>query len=388
MFAARVLRQRSIAAPIPPQQSIPRKQGFRFSQGQSRARSGRDPPKPGPRWRTFEDSQSSAGKGQGTGPGGHRPQYSRFSRFNDLRTLWLTSQAFRYGTGLAVVGGGGFYVFNLETVAVSGRRRFNIYSPEAERNDAKGFYEHTLHEFEGQMLPPWHPSSKLVQKVLDRLIPHSGLHNLDWQIHVIDDPNEKNAFVIPGGKVFVFSGLLPICDGEDGLAAVLGHEIAHNAAHHTAERMSSMFLASIGVWGVSLLLNLDPYWADAVFKFGYTMPGSRKMESEADYLGLLIMAESCYNPDGALQFWRRMEKAGGADPPQLLSTHPSDRSRIGKIEAWLPEARTKREMSDCGGMLGYGSYQSSVNGFTFLTLLLVNDFREVTQGSGAWRDVW
>ncbi|KAI9702455.1 MAG: hypothetical protein M1836_000935 [Candelina mexicana] len=290
MFAARVLRPRLIAAPTPPQQNIPRKQVFRFSQGQSRARSGRDPPKLGPRWRTFEDSKSSAGQGQGTGPGGPRPQYSRFGRVNDLRTLWLTSQAFRYGTGLVVVGGGGFYVSNLETVPVSGRRRFNIYSPEAERNDAKGFYEHLLHQYQGQLLPPWHPSSKLVQKVLDRLIPHSGLHNLDWQIHVIDDPNEKNAFVIPGGKVFVFSGLLPICDGEDGLAAVLGHEIAHNAAHHTAERMSSMILATIGVWGVSWLLSLDPYWANAVFQYGYTMPGSRNMEIPTPWSGQILKA--------------------------------------------------------------------------------------------------
>lgn len=101
---------------------------------------------------------------------------------------------------------------------------------------------------------------------------------------MVDDPEERNAFVLPGGKVFVFSGLLDICNGEDGLAAVLGHEIAHNLANHMGERESSMIIAVAGVWLLSLLLSLDPGWMNWIFQFGYTMPGSRRQEVRSAHI--------------------------------------------------------------------------------------------------------
>jgi len=131
------------------------------------------------------------------------------------------------------------YVSNLEEVPVSHRRRFNIVSEDFEQQSGRQLYQEVMQQYGGQMLPAWHPKSMMVQKVLDRLIPHSGLgtEKNSWEVHVIAD-EQKNAFVIPGGKVFVFSGILDVCQGEDGLAAVLGHEIAHNVAHHAAEKMS------------------------------------------------------------------------------------------------------------------------------------------------------
>ena len=150
------------------------------------------------------------------------------------------------------------YVYNLEEVPISGRRRFNIVSKENEVAFAGGGYEEVLQEFSGKILPPDHPYTRLVAKVVERLLPHTGgLAGDDWKVHVVDDPKQKNAFVIPGGKVFVFTGLIPICEGEDGLAVVLGHEIAHNVAHHAAERMSRMAPLAIVSIFASMLFDVS-----------------------------------------------------------------------------------------------------------------------------------
>lgn len=126
----------------------------------------------------------------------------------------------------------------------------------------------------------------MVQRVLDRLIPHSGLEGDQWEIHVIDD-DTKNAFVIPGGKVFVFRGLLSICQDDDGLAAVLGHEIAHNVCHHAAERMSqAVVILPIGIlfW---LVTGLSADILNVGTSLAFTLPGSRKQEEEADHVSFI-----------------------------------------------------------------------------------------------------
>ncbi|KAI9827924.1 MAG: hypothetical protein M1819_006867 [Sarea resinae] len=257
-----------------------------------------------------------------------------------------------FGVGGSAVG---FYVYNLEEVPISGRRRFNICSAENEEQLGKQEYERVLQQVGNRVLPAWHPSSRMVRRVLDRLIPASGLGDQKWEVHVIDAPDEMNAFVIPGGKVFVFSGILPLCQGDDGLAAVLGHEIAHNVAHHVAEKVSQ------GVWVFAGMIILGvmlatPDWASrAALDLAYQKPGSRAQESEADYIGLMIMAQSCYDPEAAVGLWQRMEKAEKYAPPQFISTHPSSHNRIDKIREWLPEAENKRAESDCVSTLGYAN---------------------------------
>ena len=202
-------------------------------------------------------------------------------------------------------------------------------------------------------MPEYSSEHRMVQRVLNRLIPHSGLENEPWEIHVIDE-DQKNAFVIPGGKVFVFRGILDVCGNDDGLAAVLGHEIAHNVAHHAAERMSQFaILLPIGAV-VYLAAGVDPGIIRMFSNLAFTLPGSRKQEEEADYIGLMMMAQSCYDPSAALRLWSRMEKEEQGAPPQFLSTHPSSHNRLGKIGNWLPEAQMKRENSDCQGLVGYG----------------------------------
>lgn len=215
-------------------------------------------------------------------------------------------------------------------------------------------YQETLQQFGQKILPGYTKEHQMVQRVLNRLVPHSGLESDDWEIHVIDDPM-KNAFVIPGGKVFVFRGILDICRGDDGLAAVLGHEIAHNVAHHAAERMSqSAILLVIGL-ALFTITGVDFGIVNGLTQLAFTLPGSRKQEQEADYIGLLMMAESCYHPEAAIGLWSRMEQTSQSEPPQFISTHPSNHNRLEKIRSWMPAAEAKFQESDCQITTAYGT---------------------------------
>jgi len=250
----------------------------------------------------------------------------------------------------------GVYVLNLEHVPVSGRYRFNVVSPAWEKSLAASMYNETMQQYSRQLMPEHTYEHRLVKRCLERLLPHSGLQGEEWEVHVIDDPM-KNAFVIPGGKVFVFRGILDVAQGEDGLAAVLGHEIAHNVAHHAAERMSQNFVVLIPAMAAALLLGLDPGFGRLLTNLVFTLPGSRAQESEADFIGLMMMAESCYDPHAAMGLWAAMEqeeKAQGQAVPQFISTHPSNHNRLEKIREWLPQAEEKREQSECGAVSGYG----------------------------------
>lgn len=276
--------------------------------------------------------------------------YQRYEASKGLFLRWASSPTFYYQVaGLSGVAAT-VYVYNLETVEVSGRRRFNIVSPEFEKSMAEGQSEQVLQQFGPKIMSERSKEHRQVQRVLQRLLPHSGLEGEQWEVHVIDS-DEKNAFVIPGGKVFVFRGILDICQGDEGLAAVLGHEIAHNVAHHAAERMSRMSVLTAVATLASGFLGVDFGLVRLVNNFVFDLPGSRKEEEEADYIGLLMMSESCYNPEAAMGVWQRMEvyeKSMGGAGPQFLSTHPSSHARLEKIRDWLPKAQQKLEDSDCG----------------------------------------
>jgi len=152
------------------------------------------------------------------------------------------------------------------------------------------------------------------------------VHNINQELMFL----ERNAFVIPGGKVFVYTGILDIARNDDGLAAILGHEIAHNLAHHAAEQMSGMVLLEPIRWTLIFLDSLGFTYGlgriiGSIFMdFGIMRPASRKQESEADYIGLIMMAKACYDPRAAVGVWERMEKAMRQEEvPEWLSTHPS-----------------------------------------------------------------
>ena len=134
---------------------------------------------------------------------------------------------------------------------------------------------------------------------------------------------------------------------------VLGHELAHNVAHHAAERLShSAFLLPL-VYAASFLLDVSGGTVSFFTDLLFSLPNSRTHEAEADHIGLLMMAESCYNPEAAIPFWERMKAAQQGAPPQFLSTHPSDYSRIKAITEWLPQALDKYQASECGFTSGY-----------------------------------
>ena len=189
-----------------------------------------------------------------------------------------------------------------------------------------------------------------IEKAVEQYFQEKGLSNqLDgyaWEFNLVED-KEANAWCMPGGKVVVYTGILPITKNEAGLATVMGHEIAHAVARHGNERMSQALLAQMGGMALAVALDQNPsetsqLWL-AVYgvgtQVGILLPYSRLQESEADHLGLIFMAMAGYDPHQAVDFWQRMAKMKeGQAPPEFLSTHPSDEARIKKIEEFLPEA--------------------------------------------------
>ena len=174
----------------------------------------------------------------------------------------------------------------------------------------------------------------------------SELSEYSWEFSLVQD-NSANAFCMPGGKIVVYEGLLPITQNEASLAIVLGHEIAHAVAKHSAERLSKQMKAQYGSQILGAVLSgsstSTQSIAQTVFglgaNYGVMMPFSRKQESEADRLGLIFAAMAGYDPSVATSFWQRMS-AQGSSTPEFLSDHPSDETRISNINGWLPEARS------------------------------------------------
>jgi predicted Zn-dependent protease len=169
-----------------------------------------------------------------------------------------------------------------------------------------------------------------------------------WEINLIEDP-QVNAFAMPGGKVVVYTGILPVAQNEAGLATVMGHEIAHVFAGHGEERMSQGLLVQMGGIALSTALQKQPEQTQNLFmsayglgsQVGVLLPYSRLHESEADHLGLIFMAMAGYDPHEAVGFWERMAAQAGkgqAKPPEFLSTHPADATRIKKLQELVPEA--------------------------------------------------
>jgi predicted Zn-dependent protease len=170
------------------------------------------------------------------------------------------------------------------------------------------------------------------------------LANYRWEYNLVDD-KEANAWCMPGGKVVVYNGLLPLTQDETSLAIVMGHEIAHAVARHGNERMSQGLLVQMGGIALALAMQNKPEMTQQVFLQSYgigstlgVLAYSRTHETEADKLGLIFAAMAGYDPRSAIGFWERMAAKGGAKPPVLLSTHPSDKQRVETLKAFMPNA--------------------------------------------------
>jgi predicted Zn-dependent protease len=176
----------------------------------------------------------------------------------------------------------------------------------------------------------------------------SELNGFQWEFNVLDDPNTVNAWCMPGGKVAFYTGIMPICKDENGVAVVMGHEVAHAIANHGRERMSQGLVANGLLGTISGAMGQDPTLTQQVFMQAVGMGTqigmlkfSRQHESEADKIGLIFMAMAGYDPNEAPKFWSRMSTmSGGQQPPEWLSTHPSHETRIKDLEAAIPEAMT------------------------------------------------
>jgi predicted Zn-dependent protease len=189
-----------------------------------------------------------------------------------------------------------------------------------------------------------------IQKAVEQYCQKNGIEDrlagYKWDFNLVEDPN-VNAWCMPGGKVVVYTGIMPIAQNEAGLAVVMGHEIAHAFAKHGAERMSQALLVEMGGAALSAALKDKPEQTKDLFmqsygvgtQLGVLLPYSRVQESEADHLGLIFMAMAGYDPHEAVAFWQRMAAANkGPKPPEFLSTHPADQTRIQNIKDLIPQA--------------------------------------------------
>lgn len=246
------------------------------------------------------------------------------------------------------------FVAGCATVAVTGRKQFTVI-PESELTALSySEYDQLMRESE---IETGTERARLVKTVgmrlktaVDQFSQEEGFYDdikdFEWEVNLIVDDQMVNAFAMPGGKVAVYTGLLNVAETPAQLAAVMGHEIAHAIAEHGNERMSQQLAAQLGMAGLAIALRDKPQetqmLALAAFglgaQVGILLPYSRTHESEADEIGLYFMALAGYDPHAAVDLWRNMAAAGGGQPPEFLSTHPSHETRIENLQSWMPKA--------------------------------------------------
>lgn len=246
------------------------------------------------------------------------------------------------------------FLFSCHKNAVTGKRSLNLV-PESELMTMSAQEYQT---FLGQHPPLSDNDNRTqlvkkvgtrIQKAVENFYIQKGLKNelsgYNWQFNVVDEQT-INAWCMPGGKVVVYTGLLPVTQDEGSLAVVMGHEIAHAVARHGNQRMSEAMLVQFGATMLSVAVSQKPQVVQNIFlqSFGIasglgSLKYSRKHETEADKMGLIFAAMAGYDPEVAVTFWERMAASGGQKPPEILSTHPSDETRIRDIKAFLPEAK-------------------------------------------------
>lgn len=244
-----------------------------------------------------------------------------------------------------------------KTVPVTGRKQINLV-PDAmltamalTEYDSVVKYSATLTQYDERAQMVTRAGTKIqhaVETYMQQNNISKDLKNFKWEYNTIDEKT-VNAWCMPGGKVVVYTGLLPYTQNENALAVVMGHEIAHAIARHGNERMSQGLLISLGGMVLQEALKEKKQETQALFlglymvgsNLALALPNSRMQESEADKLGLIFAAMAGYNPDEAIPFWQRMAAGNKNKVPEFLSTHPSDETRIKKLSALIPEIKSK-----------------------------------------------
>ena len=249
----------------------------------------------------------------------------------------------------------GYFLPSCGTVPITERRQLTLYPESVINRQAAKAYENFKKK----------SKSKLVTsgKELDNIIKIGGkienavtaffrsknesnpTQNFDWEYILVDNKKIKNAWCMPGGKIAVFSGILDVAKNDDGLATIMGHEIAHAVAKHSVERMSQAMAVNVGTQVADIFLGgqisrtrntVGRATGMDIFQLGIMNPFGRKQETEADYLGLIFSSLSGFNIKESVRLWERMREAHkGKEPPQFLSTHPSSKNRIKNLEGWI-----------------------------------------------------
>ena len=239
------------------------------------------------------------------------------------------------------------------TVPISGRKQVNLYPESTMIEMSLTAYSEFLSE--AQVVGDFDTQAKMVQDVgnkisaaveeyMKNIKQTKRIEGFQWEFNLVNDPT-VNAWCMPGGKVVFYTGIIPVCRDETGVAVVMGHEIAHAVARHGNERMSQAVVVNGAGATLDILTSEKPGLARDLLLQSYgigsalgTLAYSRSHESEADQLGMVFMAMAGYDPGQAAAFWERMAEVGGSQPPEWLSTHPSNQRRIKDIEEFLPEA--------------------------------------------------
>lgn len=257
-------------------------------------------------------------------------------------------------------------IFSCQRVPVTGRKQLNLVPNSLIQSMALMEYDSFLQVT--QVLPESNYQTQMVKRVGTKIQAavevymlannlSKQIKNFKWEYNLVDE-NVVNAWCMPGGKVVVYTGLLPVTQNETALAVVMGHEIAHAIARHGNERMSQSLLIQMGGLVLEDALKDKKQETQIIFLSLYVvgsglavaLPNSRMQESEADNLGLIFMSMAGYDPEEAIPFWRRMSTVNtGSKLPEFLSTHPSDETRIKKLSALIPEIKTKYFLQNPSG---------------------------------------
>lgn len=237
-----------------------------------------------------------------------------------------------------------FVIAACATVPITGRKQLIIIPVGQELALGADSYRQVLSESD---VVTSGPDFEMVRRVGGKIAAISHEPGYEWEFNLVRDDEMVNAWCLPGGKVAVYTGILPVTMNEAGLATVMAHEVAHAIARHGGERMTDQLAFQLGGMTLDALLNeksertrnliLTAYGVGGTL--GVLLPFGRAQESEADHIGLVYMAKAGYDPREAIAFWERMDQqSGGAAPPEWLSTHPSHETRVEDIRGWLPEA--------------------------------------------------
>ncbi|MFA0963748.1 M48 family metallopeptidase [Roseivirga sp. BDSF3-8] len=247
-----------------------------------------------------------------------------------------------------------FFLISCSTVPLTGRKQLDLIPSSQIISMSFSQYQQVL---QSEEVVTGTDESRMVKSVgrdiataVEKFLNENGYEEeasmFEWEFNLLRN-DQVNAWCMPGGKVAFYTGIMPICENDQGVAVVMGHEVAHAVAEHGGERMSQGLVQQLGGVALAVALSEKPQQTQQLFMtayglgstVGYVLPHSRQQESEADKLGLIFMAMAGYDPRVAPQFWERMAaESGGGSPPEFLSTHPSHSTRINNLNKYMDQA--------------------------------------------------